>query len=96
MDNCGHRYAAERGLSAELTCYLDHVDLVRDALWACDMTTGPVGEPVTLTHRLDEIHCGYGPDHLVSRAITAATPELEAAVERTRHRLRLAGSKLGE
>lgn len=86
--------AVERGLGAELTCYLDHVDAVRDALWACDMTTGPVGEPVTLNQRLKEIHRRYGPDHFVSRAITSATPELEAAVERTRHRLRQAGSDL--
>jgi phosphoglycolate phosphatase len=81
--------AAERGLSRELARYPDEVGAVRDALWACDLTTGPDGEPVTLAQRLTEITARYGPDHLVTRAITAATPDLEAAVERTRQRVDL-------
>ncbi len=83
--------AAERGLSRELARYRDEVGAVRDALWACDLTTGPDGEPVTLAQRLSEITARYGPDHLVTRAITKAESELEAAVERTRRRLDLAG-----
>jgi hypothetical protein len=86
--------ATERGLSRELARYPDEVDAVRDALWACDLTTGPEGEPVTLAQRLTEITARYGPDHLVTRAITAARPELDAAVERTRLRLDLAGITL--
>jgi phosphoglycolate phosphatase len=87
--------AAERGLFRELARYPDGVGAARDALWACDLTTGPDGEPVTPAQRLTEIGARYGPDHLVTRAITAATPDLEAAVERTRRRLDLAGISLG-
>jgi phosphoglycolate phosphatase len=83
--------AAERGLARELAPYPDEVDAARDALWACDLTTDPQGETVTLAQRLDEIAARYGPDHLVTRAITAAGPEFEAAVERTRRRLNAAG-----
>jgi phosphoglycolate phosphatase-like HAD superfamily hydrolase len=83
--------AAERGLGRELAHYPDEVDATRDALWACDLTTGPQGETVTLAQRLDEIAARYGPDHLVTRAITAAGPEFEAAVERTRRRIHAAG-----
>lgn len=86
--------AAERGLSRELARYPDKVDVVRDSLWACDLTTGPDGEPVTLAQRLSEITARYGPDHLVTRAITSAGPDLNAAVERTRQRLNLAGISL--
>jgi phosphoglycolate phosphatase len=83
--------AAERGLSRELAHYPDDVDAVRDALWACDLTTGPDGEPITFAQRLAEITSRYGPGHLVTRAITAAGPDLEAAVERTRQRIHSAG-----
>jgi predicted hydrolase (HD superfamily) len=86
--------AAERGLSRELARYPDEVDAVRDALWACDLTTGPDGQPVTLAQRLAEITARYGPNHLVTRAITAAGPELDAAVQRTQQRLDLAGTSL--
>ncbi|KWW98981.1 Metal dependent phosphohydrolase [Carbonactinospora thermoautotrophica] len=51
------------------------------------MTTNPDGEQVTLDERLADIHSRYGPDHLVSRAITAATPTLRVSVERVERRL---------
>lgn len=86
--------AAERGLSRELAPYPDEVNAVRDALWACDLTTGSDGDPVALAQRLTEITARYGPDHLVTRAITAARPELDAAVKRTRLRLDRAGISL--
>jgi hypothetical protein len=86
--------AAERGLADDLSRYPDEVDAVRDALWACDLTTDPDGESVPLAQRLAEITARYGPNHLVTRAITAARPELDAAVERTRLRLDDAGISL--
>lgn len=86
--------AAERGLAGDLARHPDEVDVVRDALWACDLTTGPAGEPLTINQRLREITARYGPDHLVTQAITAATPDLQAAVLRTRRRLHRAGSNL--
>ncbi|MEU7890713.1 HD domain-containing protein [Microbispora bryophytorum] len=51
-----------------------------DALTYCDMTTGPDGQHLDVHDRLAEIHARYGPDHLVSRSITASTPCIHAAV----------------
>ena len=64
---------------------------VRDAVWYCDMTTGPSGERVDVHQRLDEIVARYGPANVVSQFISRARGELVAAVERTERRLRAAG-----
>ncbi|MBJ8343003.1 HD domain-containing protein [Antrihabitans sp. YC3-6] len=63
---------------------------VRDAVWYCDMTTGPSGERVDVHQRLDEIVARYGPADVVSQFISRARSELVAAVERTERRLRAA------
>jgi hypothetical protein len=52
-----------------------------EALTYCDMTTGPDGTHLDVTERLAEIHSRYGPEHLVSRSITASTPCILAAVQ---------------
>jgi hypothetical protein len=83
--------AQSRGLSQELASFADDKGIVRDALWACDMTTGPTGQHLSLDERLGEIHIRYGPDHVVTRSITAAEPEIRAAVERTRALLHARG-----
>jgi hypothetical protein len=44
------------------------------------MTTGPNGRHLDVAERLAEIHSRYGPDHLVSRSITASTPCILSAV----------------
>ncbi|PXY20763.1 HD domain-containing protein [Prauserella muralis] len=81
-------YEAElRGLSERMTAYHDEGGPVRDALWCCDLTTSPDGETVKADERIAEIKQRYGPDHLVTRFITGAAPELLAAVERTERRL---------
>jgi hypothetical protein len=72
-----------RGLAAELGDFDDEPGPVRDALWYCDITTSPEGESVAATDRIAEIKHRYGPDHLVTRFITLATPDLLAAVSRT-------------
>ena len=59
----------------------------RDALWYCDLTTSPDGEPVGAGDRIAEIKQRYGPGHIVTRFITEGAPELLAAVERTERRL---------
>jgi HD domain len=86
-----HSYAlleAElRGLAGEMTRFQDEQGPVRDALWYCDQTTSPFGEPVSQRDRITEIQHRYGPGHLVTRFITDAGPELRAAVERTEQRL---------
>jgi hypothetical protein len=86
-----HSYAlleAElRGLADEMTRFHDEQGLIRDALWYCDQTTSPHGEPVSQRHRIAEIHHRYGSGHLVSRFIREAEPELTAAVQRTEQRM---------
>lgn len=63
---------------------------VRDAVWYCDMTTGPTGERVDVDQRLEEIVSRYGPADVVSQFISRARGELIAAVERTERTLRAA------
>jgi len=63
------------------------------ALWYCDVTTTPDGEPTDPWERIAEIQSRYGPGPLVTRFITEATPELLAAVARTEERTAAAGTK---
>lgn len=56
--------------------------LPHDALLYCDLTTGPTGERLSIDERLVDIRARYGPEHLVSRFITVAEPEMRAAVLR--------------
>ena len=80
-NHSGAVYEAEiRGLADELAEFPDERSLARDGLWYCDMTTSPVGQPITFDDRLAEICQRYGPDHLVPRAITAASDEIRAAI----------------
>jgi hypothetical protein len=72
-----------RGLAAELAEFDDERGVVRDALWYCDITTSPGGEPVAAPERIAEIKRRYGPEHVVTRFITEATPDLLTAVGRT-------------
>jgi hypothetical protein len=81
--SCAALEADLRGLVAELTEFDDEDGVVRDALWYCDITTSPDGEPVDVAERIAEIKHRYGPDHLVTRFISLATPDLLAAVDRT-------------
>jgi hypothetical protein len=53
-----------------------------DALIYCDMTTGPYGQPMSVEQRLADIRGRYGPEHLVTRALTRSAPQLTAAVGR--------------
>jgi hypothetical protein len=54
--------------------------VVADALTYCDMTTGPMGEPLTLRQRLEGIERRHGSRSLVVQALRAAQPELERCV----------------
>ncbi|GGS73305.1 metal-dependent phosphohydrolase, HD subdomain protein [Planobispora rosea] len=78
---CAVNEARNRDLFDALTSEFDQErpELV-EALTYCDMTTGPDGVPLDVTERLAEIHSRYGPEHLVSRSITASTPCILAAV----------------
>lgn len=80
--------AEERDMAGALDEWPREEGPVADALWMADMTTGPRGEDLDYPDRLDEILQRYSADSVVSRAMTRARPEIDAAIERTRHRLR--------
>lgn len=86
-----YREAELRGLSAELTEWVDEETPLRDALWWADMTTSPDGQPVTFDERIKEIQDRYGPQDVVTFFIRQAEPELRGAAERTEARLQSAG-----
>jgi len=76
-----------RGFGPRLAAFPDEGGVSRDALWYCDVTTSPDGEPVSARERIAEIKERYGPGHIVTRFITEGSSELLAAVERTERRL---------
>jgi putative nucleotidyltransferase with HDIG domain len=83
--------ADERGLRDQLEGeFALERSATADALWYCDMTTGPDGERLSAPDRFDEIRERYGPDHIVTRFVSRAEDELLGAVRRTEERLRLA------
>ncbi|TCP47299.1 putative nucleotidyltransferase with HDIG domain [Tamaricihabitans halophyticus] len=86
-----HTYAVHeaelRGLQDEMAFFIDERGSIRDALWYCDITTSPDGEPVHAEDRIEEVKARYGEGHLVTTFITGAAPELLAAVERTKRRI---------
>ncbi|MEU6454257.1 HD domain-containing protein [Streptomyces sp. NPDC047065] len=57
-----------------------------DAITYCDLRSGPDGQPVEPSDRLNEVLDRYGPDHVVFRAVSAARPELLRMVQRVRER----------
>lgn len=86
--SCALVEADERGLRGELTLEFRREESpTADALWYCDMTTGPDGQDFEVHDRLDEIRSRYGPRHVVTRFIERARPEIIAAVRRTEERL---------
>lgn len=86
--SCASVEAAERGLLADLQHEFPfETTATSDALWYCDMTVGPSGEPIDVVHRLAEVRSRYGPGHVVTRSLDRAEPALIAAVRRTEQRL---------
>ncbi|MCG5215441.1 phosphohydrolase [Streptosporangium sp. KLBMP 9127] len=79
--SCAVYEATERGLIDALNAEFDQErpELVT-ALTYADMTTSPDGLPLEVGDRLAEIHSRYGPEHLVSRSISNATPCITSAV----------------
>ena len=76
--------AALRGLTTELVDFPDEPGPMRDALWACDMTTSPVGESVSFDERRREIIERYRKEHTVSQSINSQAGHIRGAIERTR------------
>jgi HD domain len=81
------------GLADELSMFEDERGPVRDALWYCDMTTGPDGRRMTFDERMAELSERRSADDPVVRALAVNGAERAAAVRRTEERLhRLAPS----
>lgn len=80
------------GLSGGLAVFDDERSAVRDALWYCDMTTGPDGQPMTFDERMAELRARRRDDDPVIRALAVNGRDRAAAVERTELRLRHAGA----
>jgi hypothetical protein len=59
-----------------------HDSLIGDALCYCDMTIGPDGSAVSVHERLTEIRTRYGKDHVVTRFVDRAAPQIIASVGR--------------
>ena len=79
----GARFEAQsRGLVDALKFFPAEQSVVADVLTFCDLTTGPAGESVTPSARLNEIDDRYGRDSEVSHSLHAAETELNQAVER--------------
>jgi hypothetical protein len=74
--------AAERGLLTELEIYPLEETTVMDILIAADLTTGPQGQALTFTERLDEILTRYPAGSVVHRAMARARPMLAAHLHR--------------
>ncbi|MTD53411.1 three-helix bundle dimerization domain-containing protein [Amycolatopsis pithecellobii] len=71
------------GLTEQLAAFDDEQSVVRDALWYCDMTTGPDGQPVSFADRMAELRARRGPGDPVVRALATNEEERAAAVRRT-------------
>jgi predicted hydrolase (HD superfamily) len=86
--SCATIEAEERGLKAELEAeFVNEDSAVTQALWYCDMTTGPDGIDLKVEDRLSEILDRYGPEHVVTRFIRRAQPFILDAVRQTERRL---------
>jgi HD superfamily phosphodiesterase len=79
--------AAALGLEEAVDEFVDEQSAVTDALAYCDLTTGPVGERISVRGRLDEIEKRYGATSIVARALQSASEALFAMVARTEFRL---------
>jgi hypothetical protein len=84
-------YAARlRGLEGELAAFPDEVTVLRDALWYCDLSAGPAGEPVGFDERIAGIRARHGPGSASVLALDAGGYEARLGAYR-RTELRLAG-----
>jgi putative nucleotidyltransferase with HDIG domain len=79
------------GLAGALAVFDDERSPVRDALWYCDMTTGPDGRRMSFDERMAELRRRRAADDPVIRALVVNEGERAAAVRRTEERLRHRG-----
>lgn len=80
--------AASRGLADVLAGeFPAEVSPLADALTYADITTGPVGQPLSAAERISEILERYEAGHVVHRSIRQVAPELLATVRRVEQTL---------
>jgi putative nucleotidyltransferase with HDIG domain len=92
--SCARFEATARGLEDEFWADFPAPDpAYQDVLCYCDMTTGPAGDRVDASDRLDEIQVRYGPGHPVTRFVDRARAEILASVARVEERLALSESR---
>lgn len=84
--------AEERGMPESLSEFEPPPPHLLDTLTAADVSVGPDGELIDPRERIAEILDRYDADDPVHRAVRRSAPALLAAVERTEHRLTLAGA----
>jgi HD domain len=88
----GARFEATvRGLGMAMAVFQCEDSATADALTYCDMTTSPIGSPVSVEQRLSDIAERYGEGHVVWAAMQRAAPSLLEAVRRTEARMANAG-----
>ena len=81
---CAVVEADARGLGEALRVeFVRRDDLVQDALWRADATTGPGGERLTLEERVAEVVTRYGRGSCVATSMLKVQPFLAQAIERT-------------
>ncbi|GAA4096573.1 HD domain-containing protein [Actinomadura miaoliensis] len=89
--SCALIEAQERGLADELTNEFEgQAPKFSDFLIYCDMTTAPNGDQLPVEQRLSEILGRYGPEHVVGRSITKASPELLNTAHLVRYKISIA------
>jgi hypothetical protein len=72
--------AALLGFAAELKKFPPEISMTADALTYCDIITDAAGRAVTLEERFTNVRRRYGTNHVVTRAMERAYPDLERAV----------------
>ena len=74
--------ADERGLRLELARFKQPHQHLLDVLTYADLTTGPMGERMTVEQRVREIFRRYQPDHPVHRAVQRSRIDLLESARR--------------
>ncbi len=85
--------ACALGLADQLDEFEDERSLVRDLLWYADMTTGPDGQCVDFSARMDDVRARYAPDHYVVRALDVGMAERQGAMHRAEQWIRRVGAE---
>lgn len=90
------REATLRCLDTEMAEFPDDKSDERAAVWYCDMTTSPVGKPISFSERLAEIWERYGPDHTVPKAISASADDIRRCIAVVKERAVRVGINPGQ